>query len=514
MHFSSLLAVLPDELAPTSAAGQGSGDPVIRGITYDSRKVAPGDLFVALRGATSDGHDYLDRAIELGAVALLVEDNAGARVPDGFASASVPDARRALAPIATRFYGEPSNEITLVGITGTNGKTSTSYLVESILSRARKRTGLIGTVEVRFAGGAEPAVNTTPESLDLQNTLRRMCTQSVDHVVMEVSSHGLELGRVLGCEFSVAAITNLTQDHLDFHGNMEAYLESKLLLFEQYLRSDGSAVVNLDDPSAERFVDAATSRGANVIRVTRDADKDADVRLVNADITLSGSRVRVELPSGPLDLDVPLVGDFNLENLLVAIGIGVALEIEPEAVAEGVSNCPQVPGRMEVVTAADADAPTVIVDYAHTPDAVDKLLTAVRPLSQGRMITVFGCGSDRDRKKRPLMAEAVARSSDRALATSDNPRTEDPIAILEDVEKGLTTLERVELGALDGSEHSYTVVPDRRDAIAHAIAIAHPEDAVVLAGKGHEDYQIIGSTKLPFDDRDEARQALRLRGQA
>jgi UDP-N-acetylmuramoyl-L-alanyl-D-glutamate--2,6-diaminopimelate ligase len=511
MRLSNLLAALPADLATSQRLGEESAqDPLIRGICYDSRNVAPGDLFIALRGSVSDGHDYLERAIALGAVALLVEAPPEAKLLTGCTAAVVPDTRRALAPIATRFFGEPGKEMVLIGITGTNGKTSTSYLVESILGKARKRTGLIGTVEVRFAGEAQPAVNTTPESLDLQSTLRRMCTRNVDSVVMEVSSHGLELERVVGCEFRVAAITNVTQDHLDFHGNMEAYLASKRLLFSRYLvASDGSAVVNLDDASAQQFISAARDRGARVIRVTRNRERNAEVKLLNANITLAGSQVQLELPSGPLEVALPLVGDFNLENLLVACGICVALDIAPETIAEGIAACPQVPGRMEVVGAEMPNAPTVIVDYAHTPDAVEKLLTAVRPLSSGRLITVFGCGGDRDRAKRPLMAEAVARHSDRALATSDNPRTEDPLTILADVEKGLRELERVELEALDTRDRSYAVVPDRREAIDLAMSIARPEDTVILAGKGHEDYQIVGSVKLPFDDREEARLALR-----
>jgi UDP-N-acetylmuramoyl-L-alanyl-D-glutamate--2,6-diaminopimelate ligase len=509
MRLSSLLSALPDELASTAWIGEEPGrDPVIRGITYDSRKVSPGDLFVALRGSVSDGHDYFDRAISLGAAALLVEAAPDASQLGDCAAVVVPDTRRALGPIATRFFGEPAAQMTLIGITGTNGKTSTSYLVESILNRARVRTGLIGTVEVRFAGNAVPAVNTTPESLDLQSTLRNMCTHNVESVVMEVSSHGLELERVCGCEFSVVAATNVTQDHLDFHGNMDAYLASKRLLFERYSDPAGCAVVNLDDASASQFVAAAQARGTRLIQVTRDAARAAEVKLINADVTLSGSHVELELPSGRLSLELPLVGDFNLENLLVACGIGVALDIPPETIAEGVATCPQVPGRMEVVTTDADDAPTVIVDYAHTPDAVEKLLSAVRPLSKGRIITVFGCGGDRDRAKRPLMAEAVARNTDLAIATSDNPRTEDPLLILADVEKGLRDLKQVELESLGSQGRSYVVVPDRREAIARAIAIAGPKDTVILAGKGHEDYQIVGSVKLPFDDREEARSAL------
>ncbi len=512
MKLGKLLDALPPELAARERITAGdAADPVIRGITYDSRKVAPGDLFVALRGSVADGHDYLERAVHLGAVALLVEEAPATDVLGSAVAVVVPDSRRAMSRIAPRFYGDPAHEMTLVGVTGTNGKTSTTYLVESILQRARMRTGLIGTVEVRFAGEVQTAVNTTPESLDLQATLRAMCTQNVDHVVMEVSSHGLELERIHGCGFRVAAMTNLTQDHLDFHGDMETYRGSKERLFSEYLDTDGVAVINIDDPSAAHFVEAARERGARLLTVSRDPNREADVSLSDAAVSIEGSRVSLALPSGALEVELPLVGDFNLENLLVAVGIAVALEIDPEVIAEGVRHCPQVPGRMEVVEAQGAGEPTVVVDYAHTPDAVDKLLAAVRPLVKGRLIAVFGCGGDRDRAKRPLMARAVANHATLAIATSDNPRTEDPLAILADVEAGLDSLSRVDANALDRSDRAYTTLPDRSEAIAQAISMAKPEDAVVLAGKGHEDYQIVGTAKLPFDDRDQARRALRTR---
>jgi UDP-N-acetylmuramoyl-L-alanyl-D-glutamate--2,6-diaminopimelate ligase len=333
-------------------------------------------------------------------------------------------------------------------------------------------------------------------------------------MVMEVSSHGLELGRVSGCRFAVAAVTNLTQDHLDFHGSMDSYLQSKALLFRDYLAPGGTAVINVDDGAHEAFQAAAAESSARVIRTTRDPRREAEVRIVEAQTGISGSRVVAALPSGEIELELPLVGDFNLENLVVSLGICAALGIDHESIQAGVASCPQVPGRMEVIGAEEEDTPTVIVDYAHTPDAVDKLLGAVRPLSRGRLITVFGCGGDRDRAKRPLMAEAVARHSDRILATSDNPRTEDPVAILHDVETGLALLNRVDPETLDDHEGSYSVVPDRREAIELAIAMARPDDTVVLAGKGHEDYQIIGREKLPFDDRSEARRALAARGGA
>ena len=515
MRLSTLIGTLPSELSATAWHRTNAlNDPLIRGICYDSRQVSPGDLFVALTGSVSDGHGYIHRALELGAAAVLLE-----YIPEEIdfgecPAVIVPDSRRALAPLATYFFGEPSRELTLVGITGTNGKMSTGYLAESILSAAGVPVGLIGTVEIRYADEKVPAVNTTPESLDLQRTLRAMRTQNVEAVVMEVSSHGLELGRVRGCRFKVEAFTNLTQDHLDFHADMDAYLASKSRLFRDHLGDASVAVVNLDDPAAETILATAREAGAAVLRCSRQPQSDAEIRLLNSEVRLSGTLARVDLNGKTVDLKVPLLGDFNLENLLVACGIAESLQIDPKHLIAGVSACPQVPGRMEVVHDNAETSPTVIVDYAHTPDAVEKLLAAVRPLCQGRLITVFGCGGDRDRGKRPLMAEAVARASDFAVATSDNPRTEDPRQILRDVETGLASLERYDPDELEARGRGYTVIENRRTAIECALAVARPEDTVVIAGKGHEDYQIVGREKLPFDDRDEARKALARRSPA
>jgi UDP-N-acetylmuramyl-tripeptide synthetase len=518
MRLLDLLSVLPGELAVAEwRRTDPAANPMIRGIRYDSRKVAPGDLFVALRGANSDGHDYIERAIALGAAALLVETLPEADRISNVPTARVPDCRRALAPLAEEFFGRPAEELTLIGVTGTNGKTSTTYLVESILTQAGQRTGLVGTVEIRFAGEREVAVNTTPESLDLQRMLRAMCNAQVDAAVMEVSSHGLELGRVRGCRFRVAAFTNLSQDHLDFHGSMDAYLASKARLFRDHLADDASAVVNIDDPAAHQIIDAAREAGAKILRVGRGADAEAELRLISSEATLEGTRAVLEDASGRITADLPLLGDFNLENLLVAAGIARALGIDTEAIERGIARCPQVPGRMERVLGTGQGEPTVLVDYAHTPDAVEKLLRAVRPLCTGRLIVVFGCGGDRDRAKRPLMAQAAARFADLAIATSDNPRTEDPEAILRDVEAGLADLERVEPETLFRQEQGsrcYARVIDRREAIMLAITNARADDTVVLAGKGHEDYQIVGREKLPFDDRLEAGRALRARGDA
>jgi UDP-N-acetylmuramoyl-L-alanyl-D-glutamate--2,6-diaminopimelate ligase len=516
MRLSALLDALPKHLAAIEwARSAPSDDPMIRGIRYDSRQVSPGDLFVAVRGANSDGHDYLERAIELGAAALLVEALPDEKVRGGLPTVCVPDSRRALAPIAARFFGYPASELNLVGITGTNGKTSTSYLVESILNQAGHHVGLVGTVEIRYADSREVSVNTTPESLDLQRTLRAMRTEQIDAAVMEVSSHGLELGRVEGCSFRVAAFTNLSQDHLDFHGSMDAYLASKARLFSDHLAPGAIAVVNIDDASAEKIISIAEEAGAQILRVGRGADARADLRLVASEIRLDGTHATLENERGRFEVSLPLLGDFNLENLLVAAGIGQALDLETDTIAAGIAACPQVPGRMERVIGTGRNEPTVLVDYAHTPDAVDKLLRAVRPLCDGQLIAVFGCGGDRDRAKRPLMAEAVAAHADRAIATSDNPRTEDPAMILEDVIVGLDSLERVEPDLLfDGPSRParYVTLLDRREAIQRAIKGASATDTVVLAGKGHEDYQIIGREKFPFDDRLEARSALLDRG--
>jgi UDP-N-acetylmuramoyl-L-alanyl-D-glutamate--2,6-diaminopimelate ligase len=504
MRLSSLIAMLPDDLVVTRP----EGDPVIRGLCYDSRAVAAGDLFFALRGAHSDGHDFLPQALDLGAVAAVVEELPGGVDLRGHPALVVRDSRRALAPVARAFYGDPAGELTLVGVTGTNGKTSVTYLVESILARAGRRVGLVGTVEIRYPGERRTSLNTTPESLDLQHTLRAMRTQGVEVVVMEVSSHGLELGRVAGCRFAVGAFTNLTQDHLDFHTTMDAYRDAKTLLFQRHLTEGAAAVVNADDAAETRFVQAARDAGARVLRVSRRKDAGADVWLERAEVRMDGTSARLGTPLGALEVSLPLVGDFNVENLLVACGVAVALGLDADAIAAGVAACPQVPGRVERIAAEREPAPTVFVDYAHTPDAVEKLVRTLKPLTRGRLITVFGCGGDRDRAKRPLMAEAVARWSDRIVATSDNPRTEDPEVILADVERGLAGHARVAPETLTETEGGYCVLADRRRAIEVAIAIAHPEDTVVIAGKGHEDYQIVGRERLPFSDPLEARRAL------
>jgi UDP-N-acetylmuramoyl-L-alanyl-D-glutamate--2,6-diaminopimelate ligase len=509
MRLSAILDAIPPDLrgAGRESAG-GDYEIEISGIAYDSRRVEAGDLFFALRGEAADGHDHLASAFERGAAAAIVES-----LPEGLGPMERPvvvvrDSRRALAPASAHFFGSPASELSLIGITGTNGKTSTTYLVESILDRAGIPVGVIGTLDIRYAGERQTAINTTPESYEIQRSLRAMRDHGIECAVMEVSSHGLALDRVRGCGFSVAALTNVSQDHLDFHDSMDAYRAAKTRLFGTYLSEGGSAVVNIDDPSADAFIGAAKRVNATLVRVSRNSESGAEVYLEHARIELDGTDAQIGLPSGVLALRVPLVGDFNLENTLVACGIAVALEIDPKFIAEGIENCPQVPGRVERVQTSREAEPTVVVDYAHTPDAIDKLLETLRPLANERLVSVFGCGGDRDRSKRPLMAEAVARWSDRVVATSDNPRSEDPLQILKDVEAGLGTLRRVEAAELDATEGSYAMISDRQSAIEAAIGIARPGDMVVIAGKGHEDYQIIGPDRLHFDDREQARSAL------
>ena len=392
--------------------------------------------------------------------------------------------------MAARFFGEPGDALELIGVTGTNGKTSTVRMIEAILLAAGLRAGSLGTISARYDGREEIAALTTPESVDLQRTLLAMRDAGVGHVALEVSSHSLALGRVRTLRFAAAAYTQLSQDHLDFHGDLRAYGEAKALLFgPEYLA--GPAVLNAADELTPGLAERARDAGQRVLTYARGKRQVADLRTIEEQVTLSDSRFRVETPRGALEVSLPLPGDFQIENALAAIGIGLALDLPDDAIVRGLADCPVIPGRLERVAAG---APAVFVDYAHTPDALDRVLSRVRPFVRGRLICVFGCGGDRDRSKRAPMARAACRHGDLVIATSDNPRSEDPEAILADVAGGLSG--------------THEVLVDRREAIRRAIALAGPDDAVVIAGKGHEDYQIVGTERLSFDDRVEARRAL------
>jgi UDP-N-acetylmuramoyl-L-alanyl-D-glutamate--2,6-diaminopimelate ligase len=476
------------------------GDPAaaVEDVEYDSRRVKPGSLFAAIRGTATDGHRFLEMALDAGAAALLVEEIPASirrrleTDPLAFGVARVEDSRAALAEVSARFFARPGDALRLIGVTGTNGKTSTVRMLYSILERAGCRVGSVGTIAVRYAGREEPARLTTPESVDLQRTLARMREAGTDTAVLEVSSHSLALGRVRTLRFAAAVFTQLSQDHLDFHGDMERYAAAKgELLGETYL--DGPAVLNAADPYACELADRLRAAGRAVVTFGRESD--ADIYSVDESISLAGSLMRVSGLGDPLDVVLPLPGDFQIENAMAAIATAHALGVPREAIIEGLRDCPAVPGRLERVGTGD---PVVLVDYAHTPDALDRVLERVRPHVPGRLIAVFGCGGDRDHTKRAPMAEAACRHADHVVATSDNPRTEDPEAILSDVAAGLAG--------------SFEIILDRREAIRRAIALSRPGDAVVIAGKGHEDYQILGRERVPFDDRVEARQALRKLG--
>lgn len=481
------------------AESQGSLGVEVTGLTEDSRAVRPGSLFVAVKGVKTDGHRYLAQAVQAGASALVVEDRAGAAA--GVPIIRVPDSKKALGLLAARFHGDPSARLTLVGITGTNGKTTITYLCRAMLEAAGRKVGVIGTVAYQIGAERLPASHTTPGAVELQALLARMAAAGADTVVMEVSSHALALERVAGCEFDLAVFTNLTQDHLDFHADLDDYFRAKLRLFTG-LTPQGKkpapkrAIVNLDDERGRRVCEA--SRVPVWTYAIRQA---ADIRAEAVQLALAGTTFTAATPAGRFEVGSRLVGEHNVYNMLAAIGVALHQGLTPEQIRAGLGALDNVPGRFEKVEAGQDF--TVAVDYAHTEDALVRLLAAANRLKTGRIITVFGCGGDRDRGKRPKMGRAAASQSDLVVLTSDNPRSEDPQAILREVEAG------VKQALADGSARAvYEVIPDRREAIEAAIRHARPGDMVLIAGKGHEDYQIVGSQRLHFDDREVAREAI------
>jgi len=475
----------------------------VQGIFYDSRKVKQGCVFVAVRGFHSDGHQFIAQAIKQGAAAVVAEHEQGPDAEAGVPVALVKDSRRALAQLADAFYGHPSKKLKLVGITGTNGKTTTTYLVKSIIEASGRTAGLIGTIDYRVGDRIYAAPNTTPESLDLQRLLSEMVEFGATHCVMEVSSHALVLGRVVGCRFAAAGFTNLTQDHLDFHKTMDEYLQAKLLLFKG-LSPDAAIIVNTDDKNADAVIKAAKGK-----TITTGLSEHADIHPCGkVHYGIAGLSFDAATPNGRIALESPLIGRHNVYNILTAIGIGTALGFSKNSIIQGIKNMKAVPGRMEKID--EAQPYGVIVDYAHTEDALLRLLESVGEIAKKRIITVFGCGGDRDRTKRPKMGTAALKGSDIVIVTSDNPRTENPLDIIREIEAGMTGEGKKtalqETGSCEpGDKKPYYVIPDRGEAVAAAIRMALPEDVVVIAGKGHEDYQIIGEKKMHFDDREVAR---------
>ena len=500
---------LRELLADTEVAEiTGDAEAEIAGLAYDSRTVEPGTLFFCVPGQRSDGHEFADRAVGRGATALVVERLLDVRVTQ----VRVADARAAMASVAASFWDDPTAQLRVAGVTGTNGKTTTAFLIRHVLEAHGTRTGLLGTVK-RIVGGVEEEVErTTPEAIDLQRTFRRMLEGGDAACAMEVSSHALALERTAGVRFAVAVFTNLTQDHLDFHADMEDYFLAKRSLFSsaepdgsasgESGRGVGTAVINVDDPYGARL--AAELRRAHEPRLlsfSPSGGEGADFRAMDVSFDASGSRFRCLAPGGEFGVRMPLLGHFNVENALAAIGACHALGVPADAAAAALASAGQVPGRFEPVDEGQPFA--VLVDYAHTPDSLENALGAARELTEGRLIAVFGCGGDRDREKRPLMGAIAARLSDACVVTSDNPRSEEPKAIIAEILAGMTEFETGEI----------EVEPDRRAAIALAFEAATPGDTVVIAGKGHEQGQeLAGGRKIPFDDREVAREELRKLG--
>ncbi len=472
------------------------GDPTcdVSGIQYDSRKVQPGDLFACLPGTRAHGHQFISQVVAAGARALIVED--AEVVPPGVTAVIVPDSREALAEISAAFYGYPSERLIVVGVTGTNGKTTVTSLLRDILQTAGHPTGLIGTLAYRIGDEVIAAPHTTPQSLDLQALLARMVTAGMTHAVMEVSSHALCLHRVTGCRFKLAAFTNLTQDHLDFHGTLEAYRKAKIDLFAnpRYQPATGRmlGLLNADDPSAELFAMLALGP----VRYFGLSAGEYQAREV--ELRPEGSRFLLRYPGGSTPMESQLVGSFNVSNALAALALSLELGVEPAVAAAAMAGIPPVDGRFQRVAGSGQGKPTVIVDYAHTPDGLEKVLSTAGEIAPGRVVVVFGCGGNRDRGKRRLMGAIAARLARTIIVTSDNPRDEDPRAIIDEILTGVTFADCAHV----------TVEVDRASAIFGAIRDACPDDLVLIAGKGHENYQLFADRTIHFDDREEAARAL------
>ena len=478
-----------DDLARGLPGAELHGDPdlEVTAVTYDSRRCDEGSLFVAIRGLAADGNTFVDAALKKGARAVVSEEPAREGVP----WVRVRDAREALALLSATFLEHPGRALDLVGVTGTNGKTTTAYMIDSAIREAGEAAGLLGTVAYRIGDRVAEAVRTTPEASDLQSLLRQMVDAGCRRAVLEVSSHSLAMRRVHGLEFEVAVFTNLTRDHLDFHGDMDSYFAAKRILFDSLLKADGRAVINIDDDygaelarTLERPVWSCSLAG------------DADFTAEDVQLSLEGTRFRARTPFGTFEVQTSLLGRFSVRNALCAFGAGHALGLPPDAVQRGIAALKGVPGRLERIDVGQDF--TVIVDYAHTDDALKNLLETVRELEPRRLITVFGCGGDRDRTKRPLMGAVAARLSDVVILTSDNPRTEPPEAIIEEVRRGIPE------SRADETE----VVVDRRQAIARAVELGREGVVIVIAGKGHETYQVLRDRTVPFDDRQVAREVL------
>jgi UDP-N-acetylmuramoyl-L-alanyl-D-glutamate--2,6-diaminopimelate ligase len=484
----------PSHVRPAITADAAQLGVACSGVAFDSRAVVPGTIFVALRGLKVDGTAFVPEALAAGAVAVVAEQPPTTHV--GVPWMVVPDARLALALLAAEFFGNPSREMRVVGITGTNGKTTTSYLTSAMFEAAGISCGLMGTVAYRIGARAFDAGRTTPEAPDVQAFMRQMVAAGCGACVMEVSSHALALRRVDGVRFAAGVFTNLTRDHLDFHGDMENYFGAKRRLFDM-LPAEAPALINADDPRASSLIDVVKRP------VTYGINRPAAVSPGPLSFTLDGLTFDIRAPQGTVRVRSKLVGKPNVYNILAAVGTATALDVPIDAIERALHQLPGVPGRFELASTGDDDI-TVVVDYAHTDDALRNLLETARPMATERLVTVFGAGGDRDRTKRPLMGMVAARLSDVVIITSDNPRTEDPLRIIEEVKRGADAEARQ-------SNAEVLAIPDRREAILRAVSTAKCRDVVLIAGKGHEKYQEIAGCTFSFDDVAVAREALEAR---
>lgn len=470
----------------------GNEEELITGIAYRSDCVQPGDAFCCIVGLKSDGHSYAQDAINRGARVIIVERKIYLADATDVTEVVVSDSRKAMAHLAAHFYDMPSEAFSLVGITGTNGKTTTTYLVEHIASAMHKRTGIIGTVGITIDGKTEKSSHTTPESPDLQNLFAKMRDARCEVVAMEVSSHALDLKRTWDTRFAVTAFTNLTQDHLDYHKTFESYFDAKARLFAKGYSA--KRVINVDSQWGKELLKRCSAVDDEII--TTGFEPSAQIHPVEVSYFPTHTEALLDVRGARYAVSYPLVGKFNVENVMTAFGIALQLGFAPEAIVDALKDAPAIPGRIQRVKTEHDGGISVYVDYAHTPDALTKAIDSVSGLSDGRTIVVFGCGGDRDKSKRPIMGKAALRA-DYAVVTSDNPRTEDPGAIIAHIVDGMA-----------GVEGAFEVEPDRRLAIARAIAFAKPGDAILVAGKGHEDYQIIGDATLSFSDAQVAAEEL------
>ena len=489
--------------AEQTAGGRAAVD--VTGVAQDSRKVKPGDLFVALPGQKADGLEFVGEAVSRGAVAVLSEKPLTSSQVPAF---RVTSGRKAFSLVAANFHGRPAEKLTLLGVTGTNGKTTTTYLLESMSQAAYASTGVIGTIGWKYGGKSGELSHTTPDPLELHRLFREMVDAGVENVVMEVSSHALAQERVWGLTFRAAAFTNLTRDHLDYHKDMEDYFQAKRRLFTEHLSAGGVAVVNGDDTYGVRIYNELRGQKRMAWKASRAGA--GEISAADVSYTLQGIKATLKTPAGDIPVKSRLLGAHNLENILVAAGIALGAGMSRRDVQDGIERVTRVPGRMERV---DAPGPAVLVDYAHTDDALKRALEAVRALAKGRVIALFGCGGERDQGKRPLMGQVAGEGADLVVVTSDNPRGEDPDDIISAITPGVEKagLRRISPAKAKGGEKGFLVEADRREAIKLAVGLAGPDDVVLVAGKGHETYQLVGGERLGFDDREVAAAALHAR---